>query len=69
MSRLSRLAPEEIAAAVLLVLVLGIAALQPAAIGRLFESPFATPAPDGGPALEFLRPSPTPSPASLRTSD
>lgn len=64
--RLSRLAPEEIAAVVLLAVVLGVAALQPAAIGRLFESPYATPAPGGGPALEFLRPSPTPSPASIR---
>ena len=64
MKRLSRAAPEEIAVAVVLVVVLALAALRPASIGRLFESPYATPAPSGGPALDLLRPSPTASPVS-----
>lgn len=54
MSRLSHLAPEEIAAAILLALALGIAVLRPAALGQLLESPYATPAPGGGPAREIV---------------
>jgi len=49
-TRFQHLAPEEIAAAVLLVLVLAFAALRPGAISQLFESPYSTPAPGGGPA-------------------
>ncbi len=59
MSRFSHLAPEEIAAGVLLVLVLAFAVFRPGAIPALFESPFATPAPGGGPALQLVPPSPS----------
>jgi hypothetical protein len=52
--RLARLAPEEIAGGVFLVVALLAVALQPAAIGRIFESPYATPAPESG-ATTFLR--------------
>lgn len=44
--RLSRLAPEEIGGGVLLVALLVAVALHPSAIGRVFESPYATPAPE-----------------------
>jgi len=49
-ARLSRFAPEEIVGTALLVVVLGLALIRPAPIGELFEAPFATPAPGGGPA-------------------
>lgn len=47
---LSRLAPEEIAAIGLLVIVLAVAAIRPAAITDMLQTPYATPAPEGGPA-------------------
>lgn len=50
-TRLAYLAPEEIVGTFLLVLVLALVALWPASLTRHFESsPFATPAPGGGPA-------------------
>jgi hypothetical protein len=55
--RLSRLAPEEIAGGVFLVVALLAVALQPAAIGRIFESPYATPAPESG-AAAFVKTAP-----------
>jgi hypothetical protein len=65
MGRFSDLAPEEIAGAILLVLAIALVAVRPSAVTRLFESPYATPAPGGGPALQFLRSeTPRPSPAS-----
>lgn len=66
MQRLSRLAPEEIGAAILLAVALGIALLRPAAIGDLLAPPspaYATPHPDGGPARQLVpeeRPAPSP---------
>lgn len=63
MQRLSRLAPEEIAGTVLLVVVLAFVALRPGAITDLFESPYATPVPGGGPARERVA-GPTATPAS-----
>lgn len=54
MARLSRLAPEEIIGTVLLVLVLTFLAFRPATVTHLFETPFATPAPGGGPAREIV---------------
>jgi hypothetical protein len=62
-SRFSHLAPEEIVGAILLVLVLAFAAARPAAITEVFTSPYATPAPGGGPARELVPAAPTPSPA------
>lgn len=52
--RLSRFAPEEIAGIALLLIVLAFAALRPAAITDVFESPYATPAPEGGPARQLV---------------
>jgi hypothetical protein len=63
MSRLAHLSPEEIAGAFLLVLVLALALIRPAPITRLFDSPYATPAPGGGPARQIV-PAATASPAS-----
>jgi hypothetical protein len=61
--RLSRLAPEEIVGAVMLVAVIGLLLTRPAAVTELFESPFATPVPGGGPAVDLVRPdTPTPVP-------
>ncbi len=60
MGRLSRLAPEEIAGAVLLALVLLLVAVRPGPVARLFESPFSTPDPGGGPARELVPPTPSP---------
>lgn len=54
MGRLSHFAPEEIAGLALLVLVLAFAAMRPGAITRVFESPYATPAPGGGPARHLV---------------
>ena len=59
--RLSRFAPEEIAAAVMLVVVLALVLARPTAIGQLFESPYATPAPGGGAGSDVIR-SPAPVP-------
>lgn len=53
--RLSRLAPEEIAGAVMLCLVLLLVALRPSAVGDLFASPYATPDPSGGPARSIVQ--------------
>jgi hypothetical protein len=55
--RLARLAPEEIAGGVLLVVGLLAVALQPAAIRRIIEQPYATPAAESG-AAAFLRAAP-----------
>ncbi len=63
--RLSHLAPEEIAGLVLLVVVLAFAAARSAAITDLFDSPYATPAPGGGPARELVPERPGASPATL----
>lgn len=65
--RLSRLAPEEIVGGLLFVLVLAFVAAQPRAVTRLFETPYATPAPGGGPAYSLLPSagSPSPSPADV----
>jgi hypothetical protein len=62
-TRFQHLAPEEIAGAVLLVVVLAVALLRPGPISQLFESPYSTPAPGGGPARQIV-PDPTASPAS-----
>lgn len=59
--RFSRLAPEEIGGGLLLVVVLVAVALQPSAIGRIFESPYATPAP-GNPARMIVNATATPAP-------
>ncbi len=65
MDRFSDLAPEEIAGAILLVLAIAFVAIRPAAVTRLFESPYATPAPGGGPGrLFFPSESATPAGAS-----
>lgn len=53
--RLSRLAPEDIAGGVLLVVVLTFTVVRPAAIRELFESPLAAATPDGGPAAQLLQ--------------
>lgn len=66
MARLARYAPEEIAGAILLVLALTLVALRPGAVTHLFDTPFATPAPGGGPAREIVpEPSAKPSPVTL----
>lgn len=52
--RLARLAPEELAAAILLGVALIFVAADPHRIGRVFEPPYATPAPESG-AATFLR--------------
>lgn len=54
MDRLHELAPEEIAGTVLLVLVILFVGLRPAGVTRVFDSPWSTPAPGGGPAGAFL---------------
>jgi len=65
-ARFSHLAPEEIVGTALLVLVLAFAAFRPAAITDPFASPFATPAPGGGPARQLVPDGrPAPSPATL----
>jgi hypothetical protein len=48
--RLSHFAPEEIVGTGLLLIVLLFVAIRPAAVTQQFSSPFATPAPGGGPA-------------------
>jgi hypothetical protein len=62
-TRLSHLSVEEIAGAVLLVVVLLVALARPGPIAQLFESPYSTPAPGGGPARQLV-PAATSSPAS-----
>jgi hypothetical protein len=60
--RLARFAPEELAGAALLLLILLFVAIHPGAITRQFASPYATPAPGGGPARQLVpesRPLPT----------
>jgi hypothetical protein len=66
--RLSHFAPEEIVGAGLLLIVLLFVAIRPAAVTQQFESPFATPAPGGGPAQRLVpqgRPASTPPPLLL----
>jgi hypothetical protein len=64
--RLSRFAPEEIVGSALLVIVLLFVAMRPTAITHQFQSPYATPAPGGGPALRFVPQSrPAASPPAL----
>ncbi|MBI2773327.1 MAG: hypothetical protein HYX56_02395 [Chloroflexi bacterium] len=68
MERLSHLAPEEIAGALLLAAVLVFVALRPSAVtDRFMGEPYATPVPGGGPGLQFLveRETPAPSPESI----
>ncbi len=63
MDRLSHFAPEEIVGSTLLLVILVFVAIRPAVVTQRFESPFATPAPGGGPARLFVpesRPIPTP---------
>jgi hypothetical protein len=62
-TRFEHLAPEEIAGAFLLVVALVFAVLHPGPISQLFESPYSTPAPGGGPARQIV-PDPTASPVS-----
>ncbi len=69
MDRLSRLAPEEIVGAVLLALALSLLVLRPGPVGQLFESPFATPAPGGGPARQLVPDKPVPSPVTFVLED
>ena len=47
---LSRLAVEEIVAIGLLVIVLAVVSIRPTAITEMLQTPYATPAPEGGPA-------------------
>ena len=63
-TRVQHLAPEEIAGAILLVVVLALALVRSGPITELFESPYSTPAPGGGPARQIV-PDATPSPASV----
>lgn len=66
MVRLSHLAPEEILGTILLVLALTVVALRPGPVTQLFETPFASPAPGGGPARQLVPDAPAPpSPATL----
>jgi hypothetical protein len=48
--RLGRFTPEELLGVALLVIVLAFVAIRPAAITEMLRSPYATPAPEGGPA-------------------
>ena len=59
MRRLERFSAEEIVGIALLVVVIGLAAMRADAIAEVFESPYATPAPEGGPA-RLLVPGNTP---------
>lgn len=54
MQRLQRFAAEEIVAVVLLAVVIGLAFVRSDAIAEVFESPYATPAPEGGPARQLV---------------
>lgn len=68
--RLARMSPEElILIPIAIVIVIALLA-QPTAITRLFESPYATPAPGEAPAERFLRereanPLPTATPVTV----
>ena len=62
-TRIQHLAPEEIAGAIFLAVAILVAVMSPGPIAHLFESPYSTPAPGGGPARKIIEP--TPSPASL----
>jgi hypothetical protein len=59
-TRFEHLAPEEIVATLLLVVVLAFALFRPGPISQLFESPYSTPAPGGGPARQILAPTASP---------
>ena len=61
--RFQHLAPEEIAGAIFLVLAIAIALVRSGPIAQLFEDPYSTPAPGGGPARQIVPA--TPSPASV----
>lgn len=58
MRRLQRFAAEEIVAVVLLVAVIGLAFARADVIAEVFEPPYATPAPEGGPARQLVPNSP-----------
>ena len=60
-TRFQHFAPEEIAAAILLVVVVAFALVLPGPISQLFESPYSTPAPGGGPARLIVGPNASPS--------
>lgn len=51
---LARLAPEELAAIGLLLIVLAVVAVRPAAITDMLQTPYATPAAEGGPARQLV---------------
>ena len=59
-TRFQQLAPEEIAAAILLVVAVAFAIMLPGPISQLFESPYSTPAPGGGPARQIVPPTELP---------
>ena len=54
MRRLERFSAEEVVGIVLLVIVIGLAAMRADAIAEVFEPPYATPAPEGGPARQLV---------------
>ncbi len=58
--RWQHLAPEEIAGMVLLAAVLVLALLRSGPISQLFESPYSTPAPGGGPGRQVVPAAPSP---------
>jgi len=66
-TRFQHLAPEEIAGALLLVIAILVGVMVPGPISQLFESPYSTPAPGGGPARQLV--GPTASPASAVPAD
>lgn len=64
--RPSHLAPEEIVGAALLLLLLAFVAVRPLPLKQLFDPPYATPAPGGGPARQLVPDArPAASPATL----
>lgn len=68
---LAHVSPEELLLIPLVILVVLGVILQPAAITRLFETPYATPIPGDSPADEVLndRSPATPSPASVEWAE
>jgi hypothetical protein len=67
--RLAHISPEELILVPIVIVILIAVLAQPSSITRLFESPYATPAPGEAPAERFLRereenPVPTATPAS-----
>lgn len=54
MRRLERFSADELAAAILLVVVIGLALVRADVITEIFEPPYATPAPGGGPARQIV---------------